>query len=141
MPEFLGLILSIVYDRAWAGTDLEPGVRFRPELFPIIGAVFHPEHPLVQIRFNPCMGFTDLIPLQVEGVVSVIVPLSIGGMSSVGHVRDCIYDKAGDQCAVWIGADHLFIDNLLGSQDHPAGSEGGLFLFANDAPAAGPASP
>ena len=46
-------------------------------------------------------------------------------------------DKAGDQCAVRVGADDCFVHDFFGSQDDFFRGEGHFFLLADDAPQVG----
>jgi len=49
----------------------------------------------------------------------------------------CIDDKAWNQCAVGIGADHLWWDDLFGRKDHPPGGKGRFFLLPDNSPDVG----
>jgi hypothetical protein len=111
-------------------------VRFRAQLLPVGSAVGQAVDPFVQVG-RRLRRLADLVPFQVEIVVAVVVALGVGGVRAVGHVADRIDDKLGDQGAVGVRADDIFIDNLFGGQDDVLGGKGGLFLLADDAPQVG----
>ena len=107
---------------------------FRSQFLPVFVAVFHPVHPFIQPLLHPGGIFGDLIPFQIEGVVTVIITLGVGGMTGKGNVADRIDDETGDEGAVGVGADHCLIDNFFGGDDDVLGSKSGFLLLTDDAP-------
>src|SRR4030042_4449095 len=128
------LIFPIIHGGTGSAFNFQPLMDFLSQFFPIFQAILSSINPFIQIGFGSFTVTADLIPLQVEIVVTVIIPLSIRWMSAVWHVADCIYDEAGYQSAVWIRTDNSFIHALLCSEDHPFGCKCSFLLFAYDSP-------
>ena len=118
------LILSVFDGDAWFAFDLQAGVGFGAEFLPVFSPVFDPIDPLIQPGGQGFGGFADLVPLQVEGVITVVVSLGIGWMGAVWDMAHRVDHKTGDERAIGIRADLVFADDLLGGQDDAFCGEG-----------------
>src|SRR4030042_4900077 len=128
------LIFPIIHGGTGSASNFQPLMYFLAQFFPIFQSIFNPIHPFIQIGSSSFSVTADVIPLQIEIVVAVIIPLGIGWMSAEWHMTDRIHNEAGYQSAVWIRTDNSFIHDLLCSEDHPFGCKCSFLLFAYDSP-------
>src|SRR5437763_12285155 len=87
------------------------------ELLEVLVVGGEPEYPLVEPPIET-LGFpADLVPCDVELVVSVVVALRVTRMARAGLLDHRVDDHAGDHRAVRVGADHGLVDDLLADHD------------------------
>ena len=102
--------------------------QFLPIFRPIGNAI----NPLIQICQYGLPAFADLIPFEIESVITVVIPLGIRWVGAIRHVANGIHDKTGDQSAVWIRTDHALVYNRSCSLLQCGDCR--LFLFTDDTP-------
>ena len=70
-------------------------MSIRTEFLPVFSPIFDAIDPLIQPIVQGFGGFADLIPFQVEGIITVVVSLGIGGMSAVWDMANRVNHKTG----------------------------------------------
>src|SRR5439155_14488360 len=77
----------------------------RPELLQVVGVRLESVHPPVEPRVESLRLPSDLIPREVEGVVTVVIALDVARVAPARLLHDGVDDDTGKHGAVRVGAD------------------------------------
>src|SRR2546426_11532039 len=97
--------------------------RLLPHQICILNTPFNAIDPLVKVSIKLREVLRDSSPAHIKLVITVVVALRVGRMTSERLTDDSLDDDAGNQGSIRIRTDNTFVDDLLCHNDDVPGGE------------------